>query len=167
MMIQWLAETAWERRESATGFSLLRSRWFYLVHLRHLRIVISGPATIFLREIGCGVGQLEGKLGSYLENQRNSRSLPLVKLLFQIPPLPPRAGLDSRNRLTERHGRHAETDLRHEPDPGRLRRRARRRPRLERAERRRATRATCGWSAGRRACEANFFISGLCVLQAR
>src|ERR1041384_4299998 len=36
------------------------------------------------------------------------------------------------------HGRltHAETDLRHEPEPGRLHRRARRRPRLERAERR-------------------------------
>src|SRR5437764_6127700 len=32
--------------------------------------------------------------------------------------------------------RHAETDLRHEPEPGRLHRRARRRPRLERAERR-------------------------------
>src|SRR3954467_1238367 len=36
------------------------------------------------------------------------------------------------------HGRprHAETDLWHEPEPGRLHRRARRRPRLERAERR-------------------------------
>src|SRR5918912_1532319 len=32
--------------------------------------------------------------------------------------------------------RHAETDLWHEPEPGRLHRRARRRPRLERAERR-------------------------------
>src|SRR5438552_248124 len=33
-------------------------------------------------------------------------------------------------------GRHAETDLCHEPEPGRLHRRVRRRPRLERAERR-------------------------------
>src|SRR6202521_1113491 len=32
--------------------------------------------------------------------------------------------------------RHAETDLWHEPEPGRLHRRVRRRPRLERAERR-------------------------------
>src|ERR671915_2614322 len=32
--------------------------------------------------------------------------------------------------------RHAKTDLRHEPEPGRLHRRARRRPRLECAERR-------------------------------
>src|SRR4051795_11996409 len=32
--------------------------------------------------------------------------------------------------------RHAQTGLRHEPVPGRLHRRARRRPRLERAERR-------------------------------
>src|SRR5215470_20453302 len=43
--------------------------------------------------------------------------------------------LSPRDRLTE-GGRHAETDLRHEPVPGRLHRRARRRHRLERAERR-------------------------------
>src|SRR6201993_3142731 len=46
----------------------------------------------------------------------------------------------SRSRLprpTDRKAwRHAETDLWHEPEPGRLHRRARRRPRLERAERR-------------------------------
>src|SRR2546430_17664748 len=46
----------------------------------------------------------------------------------------------SRSRLprpTDRKAwRHAETDLWHEPDPGRLHRRARRRPRLELAERR-------------------------------
>src|SRR5882757_6607386 len=48
---------------------------------------------------------------------------------------PRRAGLYAWDRLTE-GWRHAETDLRHEPDPGRLHRRARRRHRLERAERR-------------------------------
>src|SRR4051812_49961533 len=46
-----------------------------------------------------------------------------------------RAGLYAEYRLTGGL-RHAETDLRHEPKPGRLHRRARRRPRLERAERR-------------------------------
>src|SRR3954469_7840798 len=46
-----------------------------------------------------------------------------------------RAGLYAEYRLTG-DGRHAETDLCHEPEPGRLHRRARRRPRLERAERR-------------------------------
>src|ERR671919_2888400 len=44
-------------------------------------------------------------------------------------------GLYAEYRLTG-GGRHAETDLRHEPEPGRLHRRARRRPGLERAERR-------------------------------
>src|SRR5918911_4426025 len=48
---------------------------------------------------------------------------------------PGRAGPYAECRLTGGR-RHAETDLRHEPDPGRLHRRARRRPRLERAERR-------------------------------
>src|SRR3989337_4183396 len=48
---------------------------------------------------------------------------------------PRRAGLYVEYRLT-RGQRYAETDLRHDPEPGRLHRRARRRPRLERAERR-------------------------------
>src|SRR5829696_7152182 len=47
---------------------------------------------------------------------------------------PRRAGLYAEYRLTG--VTHAETDLWHEPEPGRLRRRARRRPGLERAERR-------------------------------
>src|SRR5829696_3483441 len=46
-----------------------------------------------------------------------------------------RAGLYAEYRLTGGR-RHAKTDLRHEPEPGRLHRRARPRPRLERAERR-------------------------------
>src|SRR4051812_50050896 len=46
-----------------------------------------------------------------------------------------RAGLCAEYRLTG-GWRHAETDLRDEPEPGRLHRRAWRRPRLERAERR-------------------------------
>src|SRR5436190_19559901 len=48
---------------------------------------------------------------------------------------PRRVGLYAEYRLTG-GWRHAETDLWHEPEPGRLHRRARRRPRLERAERR-------------------------------
>src|SRR4051794_29407958 len=50
--------------------------------------------------------------------------------------LPRRVDLSVRGPPT--HGRlmHAETDLPHEPEPGRPHRRARRRPRLERAERR-------------------------------
>src|SRR6476646_6979951 len=48
-----------------------------------------------------------------------------------------RAGLYTGDRLTG-GGRRAEIDLRHEPDPGRLHRRARRRHRLERAAERRA-----------------------------
>src|SRR3954454_12899244 len=44
-------------------------------------------------------------------------------------------GLYAEDRLTGGR-RHAETDFRHEPERGRLHRRARRRPRLERAERR-------------------------------
>src|SRR5664279_2383256 len=48
---------------------------------------------------------------------------------------PRRVGLFAEYRLTGGR-RHAETDLWHEPEPGRLHRRARRRPRLERAERR-------------------------------
>src|ERR671923_2810777 len=48
---------------------------------------------------------------------------------------PRRAGPYVEYRLTGGQ-RYAETDLRHEPEPGRLHRRARRRHRLERAERR-------------------------------
>src|SRR2546423_12916534 len=48
---------------------------------------------------------------------------------------PRRVGLYTEYRLTG-GWRHAETDLWHEPEPGRLHRRARRRPRLERTERR-------------------------------
>src|SRR6478752_7509190 len=48
---------------------------------------------------------------------------------------PRRAGLYAEYRLTG-GSRHPETDVWHEPEPGRLHRRARRRPRLERAERR-------------------------------
>src|SRR5690348_18111875 len=48
-----------------------------------------------------------------------------------------RAGLYTGDRLTG-GWRRAETDLRHEPDPGRLHRRGRRRHRLERAAERRA-----------------------------
>src|ERR687889_1852207 len=48
---------------------------------------------------------------------------------------PRRAGLYNEYRLTG-DWRHAQTDLRHEREPGRLYRRPRRRPRLERTERR-------------------------------
>src|SRR5436190_2376449 len=48
---------------------------------------------------------------------------------------PRRVGLYAEYRLTG-GWRHAETDLWHEREPGRLHRRVRRRPRLERAERR-------------------------------
>src|SRR5256714_9592873 len=48
---------------------------------------------------------------------------------------PRRVGLYAEYPLTV-GWRHAETDLWHEPEPGRLHRRVRRRPRLERAERR-------------------------------
>src|SRR5215207_7792613 len=58
----------------------------------------------------------------------------LPRIVIDQFPAPRRSRLP---RPTDRKAwRHAETDLRHEPDPGRLHRRARRRPRLERAERR-------------------------------
>src|SRR5829696_1511835 len=58
----------------------------------------------------------------------------LLPIVIDQFPAPSRSRLP---RPTDRRAwRHAETDLRHEPDPGRLHRRARRRPRLERAERR-------------------------------
>src|SRR3954464_12288490 len=61
-----------------------------------------------------------------------------------------RAGLYTGDRLTG-GWRRAETDLRHEPDPGRLHRRARRRHRLERAAGRRAVPVVARPRAGDRA----------------
>src|SRR5712671_3160369 len=60
-----------------------------------------------------------------------------------------RAGLHTGDLLTG-GWHHAETDLRHERDPGRLHRRARRRHRLERAAERRAVPVVAGPGAGER-----------------
>src|SRR4030081_2589644 len=62
---------------------------------------------------------------------------------------PQGAGLYAGDRLTG-GWHHAETDLRHERDPGRLHRRARRRHRLERAAERRAVPVVAGPGAGER-----------------
>src|SRR5437764_11362325 len=60
-----------------------------------------------------------------------------------------RAGLHTGDRLTG-GWRHAETDLRHERDPGRLHRRTRRRHRLERAAERRTVPVVARPGAGKR-----------------
>src|SRR5215831_3412188 len=60
-----------------------------------------------------------------------------------------RAGLYTGDRLTG-GWRRAETDLRHEPDPGRLHRRTRRRHRLERAAERRTVPVVARPGAGER-----------------
>src|ERR1700722_5480443 len=60
-----------------------------------------------------------------------------------------RAGLYTGDRLTG-GWRRVETDLRHEPDPGRLHRRARRRHRLERAAERRTVPVVARPGAGER-----------------
>src|SRR5580700_5186742 len=87
-------------------------------------------------------------LGRGTPPEPGARGLPAPKIVIPMT-FSLRAGLYTGDRLTG-GWRRAETDLRHEPDPGRLHCRTRRRHRLERTAERRTVRVVARPGAGER-----------------